>query len=75
MSLPAFMAPKAPARSLTTVLNFPGGGGAAKATPLAGFPLQSQALDNWCWAAVAAASMLCAARGNRNARSRGAMAA
>jgi hypothetical protein len=54
MSLPAFMAPKAPARSLTTVLNFPGGGGAAKATPLAGFPLQSQALDNWCWAAVAA---------------------
>jgi len=54
MSLPAFMAPKAPPRPLKGALVVAPGGGGAAATPLAGFPLQTQALDNWCWAAVAA---------------------
>lgn len=65
MSLPAFMAPKVPARPLATVFGFTPGGAKA-ATPLAGFPLQSQALDNWCWAAVAAG--VDAIRGNQRSQ-------
>lgn len=52
MTLPAFMRPRAVARTFARSRS-PGGGGPPPGKPLPGFPLVQQDLDNWCWAAVA----------------------